>query len=105
MSLKFKSAAHVAAAVLLGLLLLAVGVDGVITGRMSHRGYHASGFFAGRAYGCAFIFAGLAWLRAVWMATRHPSFDPEDSTLLFFVLLAGLCVASTLPLLFLDIAF
>ncbi|MBX3388008.1 MAG: hypothetical protein KF691_00990 [Phycisphaeraceae bacterium] len=102
---RFKSRAHIVGAVLLGLIVVAGGVSGILTGNMSHRGYRVAGLIAGRAFGAALVFGGLAWLRAVWMATRHPTFDLEDGALRFLVLLAGLCVAAALPLLFLDVAF
>lgn len=101
----WKPAAALLVAVLIGLLFLVVGVDGVLTGRMSRRGYSGSGFSAGRAFGCALIFLGLAWFRALWMLGSSSAFDLEDGPLRFLILLAAVSIAVSLPLLFLDVAF
>ncbi len=102
---KWKLAAVLLVAVLAGLLLLVVGVDGVLTGRMSRRGYSGSGFSAGRAFGCALIILGLAWFRALWMLGTSPTFDLDDGPLRLLILLAAVSVVVSLPLLFLNVAF
>lgn len=92
-------------AILLGILFLAAGVGGVVTGGMSRHGYSASGLMAGRTFGCALIFGALAWFRFLWLLIGRKTFDLEDGPTRLLALLAGVCVLVTLPLLFFDVAF
>lgn len=91
-------------AVLLGVLFLAIGVDSLITGRMSRRSFTGVGFVAGRAFGAAFVCAGCAVLRALWMIVVRATWDSHDRLLRAFIWLAIGSAALTLPLLFIDVA-
>lgn len=103
-----KLGASLLIAVLAGILLLFAGVHGVLTGTMSRGGYAATGFSAGRTFGCAAIFLALALFRALWVLRTSSPLDLgdlDDGPIRFLISLAAICVALSLPLLFFDIAF
>ncbi len=87
-----------------GVLFLAIGVDSLVTGRMSRHGFSGTGFAAGRAFGGAFLCAGCAVFRVLWMIVVRATWDRDDGLLRALAWLTLGCAALALPLLFFDVA-
>jgi hypothetical protein len=90
--------------VIVGLVYIALGINSVITGDMTAKGYTVERHIAGRACGLAFICIGLAFFRALWLLRRPDTLNFNDRILRVLVFLVLVSLATVIPLLFVGIA-
>ena len=90
--------------ILVPLVVIAAGIDGIITGEFHYKHGHITGISA-RVISSFGILAGLAIIRSYWLVVRKDGFDANDPILLACLVLAAAALGAGLVLMFFSVAF
>jgi hypothetical protein len=100
----FRTIIFFAILLLVPLVLIAGGIDGIVTGDFHVKHGRITGASA-RVISSFGVLAGIAIFRAYWMVIRGDGFDVNDPVFLGCLILGAVALGTGLVLMFLSVAF